>query len=441
MAHTYSAFIHSIAARVNERMNDQTATVFERCFENTLGTTLTEMPDGTLFMLTGDIPAMWLRDSTAQLTPYLHFAAESQEISDMIAAVSRRQIEYILLDPYANAFNSAANGNGHQDDDTEQTPWIWERKYEVDSLCYPVQLAHDLWSATGRTDHLGDAFRRAAQAIIALWRTEQDHEAQSTYRFQRFNCPPTDTLAREGRGGETAPTGLTWSGFRPSDDACVYGYNVPGNMFAAVELRHIETIATEVLNDADLAASARDLRGDIERGVSEHAIVNAADHGDIYAYEIDGRGAALLTDDANVPSLLSLPLLGWCASDDPLYLATRTFLLSPANPTFESGTLPSGSNARGIGSPHTPDGHIWPIALCVEALTTNDRSEKERILRLLLETDADTGLMHESFHVTDPTTYTRPWFSWANAMFCELVLDIAGLRTLVREPITDGHSA
>lgn len=436
MAQTHSAFIHSVVERVRERTDEATTAVFARCFENTLGTTLREMPDGTLFMLTGDIPAMWLRDSTAQLTPYLHFASEDPGIADMIAAVSRRQIEYILLDPYANAFNAAANGAGHQSDLTQQSPWVWERKYEVDSLCYPIQLAHDLWSATGRTDHLGDSFARAARTIIALWRTEQHHEERSPYRFERVDCPPTDTLIREGRGSETVPTGLTWSAFRPSDDACTFGYNVPGNMFAAVELQHIETIATGVLGDDDLAASARDLRAEITHAVQAHAVVGAPDGTDVYAYEIDGRGGILLTDDANVPSLLSLPLLGWCRPDDPLYLATRDFLLSRANPTFVAGTLPTGTEARGIGSPHTPDGHIWPIALCVEALTTDDPAEKDRIRRLLLETDAGTGLMHESFLATDPTVFTREWFSWANAMFCELVLDITGLRTLTREALT-----
>lgn len=441
MAQTHSAFIRSVVERVRERTDEATTAMFERCFENTLGTTLREMPDGTLFMLTGDIPAMWLRDSTAQLGPYLHFAAEDQTISDMIAAVSRRQIEYVLLDPYANAFNSEANSAGHQSDLTDQSPWVWERKYEVDSLCYPIQLAHDLWTLTGRTDHLGDSFARAARAIIALWRTEQHHEEQSTYRFQRLDGPSTDTLVRDGRGSETAPTGLTWSAFRPSDDACEHGYNVPGNMFAAVELQHIETIAREVLGDDDLAASARALRDDIQRGIDEHAVVASPAGDDIFAYEIDGRGGILLLDDANVPSLLSLPMIGWCGTDDPLYLATRGFILSTANPTYVAGELASGTDSSGLGSPHTPAGHVWPIGLCIEALTTDDPAEKDRIRRLLLETDAGTGLMHESFLVTDPTTFTREWFSWANAMFCELVLDITGLRTLTRVPLTEARSA
>ncbi|MFS0713535.1 glycoside hydrolase family 125 protein [Microbacterium sp. 2P01SA-2] len=432
MAHVHSAFIRSVSDRVRERLDDEVADTFERCFENTLGTTLTAMPDGTLFMLTGDIPAMWLRDSTAQLAPYLHFAAEDTAISDMIAAVSRRQIAFVLIDPYANAFNAAANGNGHQDDLTDGSPWVWERKYEVDSLCYPIQLAHDLWTVSGRTDHLGADFAEAARRIIELWRVEQDHESASPYRFQRFDCPSSDTLVRDGRGPETVPTGMTWSAFRPSDDACAYGYNVPGNMFAAVELGHIAEIAESVLADPELARTARDLRDDIERGVAAHGLVVDSEHGELYAYEVDGRGGTLLLDDANVPSLLSLPLIGWCRPDDDRYLATRRFILSDANPTFVRGVLPDGGDVRGLGSPHTPAGHIWPIGLCIEGLTTSDEEERSRILRLLLDTDAGTGLMHESFLATDPQTFTREWFSWANAMFCEFVLDLAGLRVLTR---------
>lgn len=445
MAHTQTEFIRTIAAEVRRRTDDaRVADVFASCFENTLGTTLRKQPDGTLFMLTGDIPAMWLRDSSAQLAPYLHFAAEHPAIGDMIAAVSRRQVEYILLDPYANAFNAAADGAGHSGDDTDQSPWVWERKYEIDSLCYPIQLAHDLWVVTGRTDHIGERFAAAARATIALWRTEQRHEELSPYRFQRHVGPASDTLVREGRGSLTAPTGMTWAAFRPSDDACELGYNVPGNMFAAVALAQLEELAAQVLDDPGLASDAAALRSEIARGIAAHAVVapgpDTAGEA-IYAYEVDGLGGVVLMDDANVPSLLSLPLIGWCAPDDPLYLATRAFVLSEANPTFWTGVLPSGTPSRGVGSPHTPRRQIWPIALCVEALTTRDAAEKQRILSLLIEADAGTGLMHESFHVDDPTRFTRPWFSWANAMFCETVLDVTGLRRLVRTPIATGTRA
>ncbi|MBF4567447.1 glycoside hydrolase family 125 protein [Plantibacter sp. VKM Ac-2880] len=425
--------IAEATAAVRERSDQRVAERFERCFADTLHSTMTPMPDGTVFMLTGDIPAMWLRDSSAQLAPYLHFAADRPELADLLVAVNRRQLDAIALDPYANAFNAEPNGHGHHDDRTDASAWVWERKYEIDSLCYPLQLAHDLWLATGRSDHLDDRYHAAVTAAMGVWRTEQHHEERSPYRFQRFDAPLSDTLVRNGLGPETAFTGLSWSGFRPSDDAARYGYNVPGNLFAAVTLAGVETIAVDVLDDEVLAADARSLRLEIEAAIDAHGVVSTDRYGDVYAYEVDGFGNALLMDDANVPSLLSLPFLGWCAPDDARYLATRRFLLSDDDPSFFIG-----SAARGIGSPHTPPDHIWPIALAMEGLTSTDDAERARLLDTLLRTDAGTGVMHESFHKDDPATFTRPWFSWANAMFCEFVLDVVGLRTHVRRPVPRG---
>ena len=418
---------------VRERSDQRVAERFERCFADTLHSTMTPMPDGTVFMLTGDIPAMWLRDSSAQLAPYLHFAADRPELADLLVAVNRRQLDAIALDPYANAFNAEPNGHGHHDDRTDASAWVWERKYEIDSLCYPLQLAHDLWLATGRSDHLDERYRGAVTAAMDVWRTEQHHEERSPYRFQRFDAPLSDTLVRDGLGPETAFTGLSWSGFRPSDDAARYGYNVPGNLFAAVTLAGVEAIAVDVLDDEALAADARSLRRELEAAIDAHGVVSTDRYGDVYAYEVDGFGNALLMDDANVPSLLSLPFLGWCAPDDARYLATRRFLLSEDDPSFFVG-----SAARGIGSPHTPPDHIWPIALAMEGLTSTDDAERARLLDTLLRTDAGTGVMHESFHKDDPATFTRPWFSWANAMFCEFVLDVVGLRTHIRRPVPRG---
>lgn len=421
--------VHDVTAAVAERLDGRTADVFRHCFGDTLEATMTPLADGTVFVLTGDIPAMWLRDSTTQLTPYLHFAAATPALADLLVAINRRQLDDIAHDPYANAFNAGPDGAGHQDDVTDSSPRIWERKYEIDSLCYPLRLASDIHRATGRTDHLDARFVAAARRVLDLWRTEQDHERRSPYRFERHDAPASDTLVREGCGPVTAPTGMSWSAFRPSDDACTYGYNVPGNAFAAAVLADVERIAVDVLRDDPLAVEAADLRGEIEDGIRTHAVVRTEAHGSIWAYEVDGLGGRLLMDDANVPSLLSLPLLGWCAADDPLYLATRAFVLGPDNPTWADGDA-----ARGVGSPHTPEGHVWPIALAVEGLTSTDPDDARRLLTTLLSTDAGTSAMHESFHVDDPTVYTRPWFSWANAMFCELVLEVAGLRTLRPAP-------
>ncbi|GAA1577183.1 glycoside hydrolase family 125 protein [Kribbella sancticallisti] len=400
------------------------ADMFQASMAQNLPAVAERLPDGTTFVLTGDIPAMWLRDSAAQLRPYLVLCAEDPALQDILIGVLHRQLEYIALDPYANAFNREPNGAGHTTDETEMSPWVWERKYEIDSLCYPVELAYRLWRITGRADVIDDRFRVAAVAILDLWTTELDHEARSQYRFQRHGEAPTDTLVRDGRGRLTRPTGMSWSAFRPSDDATEHGFNVPGNMFAAVVLGYLEAIATEVLGDAALAARAKELKAGIEDGIAQYGTVGHPTLGQVYAYEVDGTGERLLMDDANMPSLLSVPMTGFAAADDPTYLATRSLLLSPENPYYYSGT-----HAEGIGSPHTPPDHVWPIALAVQGLTSTSAEERQRLLELLRDTTGGTGQMHESFHTDDPTVFTREWFSWANAMFCELCLAHAG-RTL-----------
>ncbi|WP_449396692.1 glycoside hydrolase family 125 protein [Devosia riboflavina] len=422
---TFHPIVQKIFSQVADKLGAQVAETVERCLLDMLTRTVTYLPDGTAFVITGDIPAMWLRDSTAQLAPFLHLAHQDSGLADLIAAVSRRQLDYVLLDPYANAFNASGNAAGHKDVFPQST-WVWERKYEIDSLAYTIQLAYDLWATTRRTDHL-QSFVDVAKVVIQTWRTEQDHERNSTYRFGRLDCPPSDTLTRDGLGPITGHTGMTWAGFRPSDDACVYGYNIPGNAFAAVALKYIAELATEVFGDHALAEDADRLREDIEQGIERFGLVDVDGGDQVYAYEVDGLGNSLFADDANVPSLLSLPMLGWCTAADPIYQATRSRILSKANPYFYAGTA-----ASGVGSPHTPPDQVWPIALAVQGLTSDDPAEKRDLLALLLATDGGTGLMHESFHVDDPTKFTRPWFSWANAMFCELAFDVAGLRSYRR---------
>jgi len=410
------------ATAVADRLGPAVSDRVQRYLNDILNRTVALQDDGTAFVITGDIPAMWLRDSTLQLTPFLHFLAADPGLADTVAAVSRRQLAYICRDPYANAFNATPDGAGHADL-TERSAWVWERKYEVDSLAYPLQLAWDLWSATGRTDHLGQ-FADAAAAVLTVMEAEQDHAARSPYRFQRLTGPASDTLAEAGRGTPVAPTGLTWSGFRPSDDACRYGYNIPGNALAVMALGYLADLADALGTDGALASRATELARTIEQGMAAYAVVTAPTGEPMYAYEVDGLGHAFLADDANQPSLLGLPLTGWCAADDPTYLATRAYVLSPANLYFYSG-----AGAIGIGSPHTPAGHIWPIALAVQGLTATDPAEQAALLDRLAATDAGTGWMHESFHADDPTRYTRGWFAWANAMYAELALTVAGLST------------
>lgn len=333
-----------------------------------------------------------LRDSAAQLRPYLVLCQDDPALQDVLIGVVHRQLEYIAIDAYANAFNRSPDGAGHTSDETEMGPWVWERKYEIDSLCYPIELAYRLWRITGRDDVIDERFRTAAAAILDLWKVELDHEARSTYRFQRHDEAPTDTRARR-RGRLTRPTGMSWSAFRPSDDATEHGFNVPGNIFASVVLEYLQAIAVGVLGDSALATRATELKAGIDDGIAHYGTVDHPELGRVFAYEVDGLGARLLMDDANMPSLLSIPMTGFTSADDPTYLATRQLLLSAENPYYYSGT-----RAWGIGSPHTPVHHIWPIALAVQSLTSTSTAEKRRLLELLRNTTGGTGQMHESFH-------------------------------------------
>lgn len=402
--------------------HDNWANNFNACFANTLQTTVKILEDKTTFLLTGDIPAMWLRDSTAQVRPYLVIAKEDKDIENMILGLVERQFKFINLDPYANAFNEESNNAGHQDDHTDMNPWIWERKYEIDSLCYPVQLAYLLWKSTGNTKQFSENFVSGIKKILDLWKVEQNHD-NSPYNFIRDTWRKEDTLINDGKGAPVDVTGMTWSGFRPSDDACQYGYLVPSNMFAIVVLDYAKEIFREILKDDEMVTRISTLRNEIQEGIDRYSKVKNADGNEIYAYEVDGKGNYNIMDDSNIPNLISAPYLGYCDENDELYLETRKTLLSKENPYFYEGKY-----AKGIGSSHTPQNYVWPIALAMEGLTTSDKNEKERILNLLVECDGGTNLMHEGFDVNDPTKYTREWFSWANMMFCELLMDYFNIR-------------
>lgn len=386
--------------------------MFSQCFLNTVETTLTSEEDGTAFVITGDIPAMWLRDSTLQVMHYMRFT-DDENVRALLRGLIEKQAQMINLDPYANSYNHGPTGAHWTIDLPEPSDWVWEQKYEIDSLCFPVMLAEAYAQKHGREEVITDPFKQALRTIVKVFRTEQHHES-SPYWFVRENTGPSDTLSHGGKGAPVAYTGMTWSGFRPSDDSCKYGYLIPSELFAVLTLKRIAWFGE--LFDQELAASALETAEEIRNGIYAYGLVQHPNHGMIYAYETDGFGHYNLMDDANVPSLLSLPYLGICAKDDPLYLRTRNFVLSDDNRYFYAG-----AKAKGVGSPHTPAGYVWHIALCVEAMTTDDEDEIARILKTLLNTHAGTEFMHEGFDPNEPDKFTREWFAWANSMFGEMV--------------------
>lgn len=397
--------------------------LFVNCYTNTLNTTVKRMDNNMTHVITGDIPAMWLRDSAAQLRPYIFLAKENEEIRELIAGLVRRQFMCITIDEYANAFNEAPNGACWEKDDPNQNPWVWERKFEVDSLCYPLQLAYLLWKNTGCVTQFEGVFQEGVKKILEVFTTEQYHEEKSEYRFNRNNGYYRDTLSRDGKGALVKPgTGFIWSGFRPSDDACTYGYLIPSNMFAVVALGYLEEMEREIFHNEELAEKAKSLKEEVKEAIETIGKTFTEEFGMVYAYETDGFGMYNLMDDANVPSLLAMSYLGY-EGDREVSENTRRFLLSEANPFYFKGC-----KAAGIGSPHTPSNYIWHIAMAVQGLTSTSKEEKLEILENMAATTGGKGVMHEGFCCEDDTKFTRAWFSWANAMYAELFLDYMGYR-------------
>ena len=412
----FKNIIKNLAEEISSHIKDEKLKkLFYNCFINTIETTVIYNENDT-FIITGDIPAMWLRDSTSQIEHYLSFINKYPVLKEFFVGLINRQVKCILIDPYANAFNEEANGQKWDNDITKDSPWVWERKYEIDSLCFPVRLIYKYWKESGDENFFSDEIKQALETILNLWKIEQNHFENSDYSFQRLNCSETDTLCNNGLGNPVTYTGMTWSGFRPSDDACKYGYLIPSNMFATVVLSYMSEIFEKIYNDLDLKKKALILRDEIENGINKFGIVEHEEFGKIYAYETDGFGNYNFMDDANVPSLLSIPYIGYREIHDEIYQNTRKFILSKNNPYYYEGSF-----ASGIGSPHTPPEYIWHIALSMQGLTTNNKDEINSLVKTLIQCDGNTGFMHEGFHKNNPEKFTRDWFAWSNSLFADFI--------------------
>ncbi|UUX35273.1 glycoside hydrolase family 125 protein [Fundicoccus culcitae] len=394
--------------------------LFNNVYDDALVNTIKILDDDSVFVLTGDIPAMWLRDSACQIRPYLPFINKYADIKELVFKLIKKQFYYISIDPYANAFNEAPNSNRWDEDLPQQKPIVWERKFELDSHCFPILLSYQYWKITDDNSVFSGEYWKTIDLILDIWEIEQKHESKSEYYFYR---PETDYLSNKGKGSKTEDTEMIWSGFRPSDDPCEYHFNIPGNLFALRCLTILKEIISHNNMDSSLLLKIERLYQSIKQGINSFGIAVLPNGEKIFAYEVDGLGNQLLMDDSNMPSLLSIPLLSDLDENNEIYLNTRSFILSKSNPYFFEG-----SKASGVGSPHTPDNHIWPLSIAVEGLTTSDRDFKLNQIKKIASNDNDTLQVHESFHKDDASQYTREWFSWGNSMFCELVLDYCGLQ-------------
>ncbi len=399
------------------------AWMFENCFPNTLDTTIhystTEDGDDDTFVYTGDIHAMWLRDSGAQVWPYVPFAKTDEKLRKMVRGTILRQLKCICIDPYANAFNFGPTGSEWESDYTSMTPYLHERKYEIDSLCYPIRLAYYYWKVTGDTSIFGDLWMEAVSKILKTFREQQRKGDKGPYRFMRNTNRQYDTVCNDGYGNPVKPVGLISSVFRPSDDATVFLFLVPSNFFAVSSLRKIAEVLTTVNHNATFASDFTFLADEVENALKQYAICHHPKYGDIYAYEVDGFGNQLLSDDANVPSLLAMPYLGDVDIDDPIYQNTRRFVWSEDNPYFFRGRA-----GEGIGGPHIGYDMVWPMSIMMRAFTSQDDKEIATCLQMLVDTNNGTGFIHESFHKDDAAQFTRSWFAWQNTLFGELVLKL-----------------
>ena len=377
-----------------------------------------------VFVATGDIDFMWIRDSVVQMSTYLNHHMDKPWLRFLVEGAIRRNAFNIIQDPYANAYYHEwkdPNELSLKDRVIGRGGFVATRNYELDSgayfLChlYDYFMAQDIYRPEALLEE--PMIFEAVMLMIETWIVEQRHEEQSPYRY--FELP------REGLGSETIFTGMTWTGFRPSDDACTYGYLIPANIHAAAALERVLILNDRVWRHDDLGRKATQLLKEIENGINKYGIITNENGERFYAYEVDGKGGIVSDlDDANIPSLLSIPLLGWSGYDHEVYRTTRRRILSDQNSYYFEG-----EQIKGIGSPHTNKNMVWPMSLVVEGLTEegDNKAEKMAFQMKQLLLSACKSSMHESVNVDNVCGFTRAWFEWANALFVlytEATLDI-----------------
>ncbi|KAI1352340.1 hypothetical protein F5Y01DRAFT_92813 [Xylaria sp. FL0043] len=455
----HSDAIEKVIEDVVSRMKDpDLARLFENTFPSTTDTTVKFHTSGSTntkrdqantgaydegqwdgpqsFIITGDIIAEWLRDSTNQLSPYQALAKKDPKIYQLILGAINTQSEFVIESPYCNAFqpppisNLPITSNG-QDDIVHpiyDPSFVFECKYELDSLAHFLALGNDFNEHTGSKEFLTPRWYQALKTLLDVlaeqaqptFNPETGRFRRNHYTFSRVTNIGTETLNLNGVGNPLNDgTGLIRSAFRPSDDATILGFFIPANAQMAMELKRTAKILKDAGKDG-LAQSVSQWSEKITKGIWEHGVVEHRQFGKVFAYEVDGYGSSILMDDANYPSLLALPLMGFVNANDETYQNTRRMLLSKSsNPYYLEG-----KDFHGIGGPHIGLMNAWPMSLLVQARTSDNDEEIRECIDLVLRS-SKLGLIHESVDVIRLSSYTRSWFAWANGVFASTILDIA----------------
>lgn len=415
-------------------LDTDTARIFENAYPNTLDTTIKwhqRAPNPLTFIVTGDINAEWLRDSYRQLSVYIPLCSKEEALRDLILGAIALQAQYVIESPFCNAFQPPRTSDlrAPPPSNAEDNVWppvnpevVFECKFEIDSLAAFLGLSREYYQATKDKSFVTPEWRSALARILYVVETmslptynETTSEVLApAYTFQRNTDLGTETIPLKGWGYPVRYTGMVRSWFRPSDDATIYQFFVPGNAEMAVELEAVKTYV-----DSWLSGRASEAATEIRKGIMEHAIFEHPKYGRVFAYEVDGYGGRNFMDDANLPSLLSLPDLGFCSADDEVYKNTRRMVLDPSsNPFYYRGPY-----FEGIGGPHAGIRAAWPMSRIVAIRTTNSLDEIRSHLRAVVNSTRGLGLIHETVNV-DTNDFSRPWFSWANSEFAKTIINL-----------------
>ncbi|EMD66243.1 hypothetical protein GGP41_006320 [Bipolaris sorokiniana] len=423
--------------------------LFQNAYPNTLDTAIKwkghaadNAEEELTFVITGDINAMWLRDSSNQMQSYLpllNASSDANSIASLYRGVINLQARYLLTSPYCNSFQAptesgippATNDYANTDQvyPTYSNQSVFECKYELDSLAAFLQISADYYQATGDIEFFGKF--KWAQAVEAVLNVADDMTLptygadgavlDSPYTFQRSNVLATETFSNYGIGNPVANgTGLVRSGFRPSDDSTIYQLFIPANMMFSSFLAPTAEIMGKLngTNTKALAQRMSSLSESLRSSIEKHATVDHPTFGKIYAFEVDGFGGRTIMDDANIPGLLSAPFYKYPVNNET-YANTRNLILSATNPYYMRGPV-----INAIGGPHVGLGKAWPMASIVRILTSNDDAEIVNELRQIVSSTDGLGLIHESVNSFNASDWSRQWFSWANGLYGQMLLDL-----------------